>query len=143
MAEVKRRVEDVWCEGGCGTAPPDRAEYVDVYEEDFAARHAYVQHEIARDGFRIVAREFGAEHFEAGPTIVLMHGFPDNMHLYDWVAPSLSETHHVITFDFIGYGLSEVPGRGHDWQVTGLRRGGRLAGERLRRLGRAGRGDTG
>lgn len=122
VAEVKRQMEQVWWEAGCGTEPPDESAYVAAYEEDFAARHDFVQHELQRDGFRIVAREFGAEHREAGPTIVLMHGFPDNLHLYDLVAPTLGETHHALTFDFVGFGLSDIPGPDYEWPVEGLRR---------------------
>jgi pimeloyl-ACP methyl ester carboxylesterase len=43
-----------------------------------------------------------------GPTIVLMHGFPDNHHLYDRVLPFLSGR-RVVTFDFLGWGNSDKP----------------------------------
>lgn len=42
------------------------------------------------------------------PAIVLMHGFPDNHHLYDRVVPYL-EGRHVVTFDFLGWGDSDKP----------------------------------
>jgi pimeloyl-ACP methyl ester carboxylesterase len=43
-----------------------------------------------------------------GPAIVLMHGFPDNHHLYDRVLPYLSDR-RVVTFDFLGWGDSDKP----------------------------------
>ena len=42
------------------------------------------------------------------PAIVLMHGFPDNLHLYDRLVPHLSGR-RVITFDFLGWGGSDKP----------------------------------
>jgi pimeloyl-ACP methyl ester carboxylesterase len=43
-----------------------------------------------------------------GAGILLMHGFPDNHHLYDRVLPYLRDR-HVVTFDFLGWGDSEKP----------------------------------
>ena len=66
-----------------------------VYQETFVRRN---QH-------RIYVREYsGAE-----PTIVLMHGFPDNLHLYDRLIPYLSPPRRVIAFDFLGWGASDKP----------------------------------
>jgi haloalkane dehalogenase len=44
----------------------------------------------------------------AGPAIVLLHGFPDNRHLYDRLVPHLAGR-HVVTFDFLGWGTSDKP----------------------------------
>jgi len=64
----------------------------------------FTQHIVNRDGHRIHAREYpGAE-----PTIVLMHGFPDNLHLYDRLVPHLSPR-RIVTFDFLGWGASDKP----------------------------------
>jgi haloalkane dehalogenase len=35
-----------------------------------------------------------------------MHGFPDNLHLYDRLVPHLSPR-RVVTFDFLGWGASK------------------------------------
>ena len=43
------------------------------------------------------------------PAIVLMHGFPDNLHLYDRLIPYLAPPRHVIRFDFLGWGDSDKP----------------------------------
>src|SRR5882672_2002842 len=50
-----------------------------------------------------------------------MHGFPDNQHLYDRVAPALGGTHQTITFDFVGWGDSTLPPPDHEYTVEGLR----------------------
>jgi pimeloyl-ACP methyl ester carboxylesterase len=43
------------------------------------------------------------------PSIVLMHGFPDNLHLYDRLFPCLSPPRRVVAFDFLGWGGSDKP----------------------------------
>jgi haloalkane dehalogenase len=60
---------------------------------------------VQRDQHRIYVREYAGEK----PPIVLMHGFPDNLHLYDRVLPYLSPARRVVTFDFLGWGASDKP----------------------------------
>jgi pimeloyl-ACP methyl ester carboxylesterase len=43
------------------------------------------------------------------PAIVLMHGFPDDHHLYDRLLPHVLAGRRVITFDFLGWGESDKP----------------------------------
>jgi pimeloyl-ACP methyl ester carboxylesterase len=38
-----------------------------------------------------------------------MHGFPDNLHLYDRLSPYLSPPRRIIAFDFLGWGASDKP----------------------------------
>lgn len=64
---------------------------------------------VPRGQYRIHVRE----HPGAGPTIVLMHGFPDNHHLYDRLVPYLRDR-HVVVFDFLGWGDSDKPA-GYDY----------------------------
>jgi pimeloyl-ACP methyl ester carboxylesterase len=59
---------------------------------------------VERGSHRIHVREQPGEE----PTIVLMHGFPDNHHLYDRLVPYLAER-HVVVFDFLGWGESDKP----------------------------------
>jgi pimeloyl-ACP methyl ester carboxylesterase len=59
---------------------------------------------VQRGPYRIHAREQAGP----GPTIVLMHGFPDNHHLYDRLVPHL-RGRHVVVFDFLGWGESDKP----------------------------------
>jgi haloalkane dehalogenase len=54
---------------------------------------------------RIYVREYEGEE----PAIILMHGFPDNLHLYDRLVPHLSPPRRVVTFDFLGWGASDKP----------------------------------
>jgi pimeloyl-ACP methyl ester carboxylesterase len=60
---------------------------------------------VERDQHRIYAREYAGDE----PAIVLMHGFPDNLHLYDRLIPYLSPPRRVVTFDFLGWGSSDKP----------------------------------
>jgi haloalkane dehalogenase len=62
------------------------------------------EHFVSRGRYRIYAREYEGE----GPAIVLMHGFPDNLHLYDRLVPRLSGR-RVVVFDFLGWGRSDKP----------------------------------
>jgi len=60
---------------------------------------------VQRNGHRIYVRD----HPGAEPPIILMHGFPDNMHLYDRLAPQLVPPRRVVLFDFLGCGESDKP----------------------------------
>lgn len=42
----------------------------------------------------------------SGPPVMLIHGFPMNLHVWDAVAESLSDEFHVITPDLPGFGKS-------------------------------------
>jgi pimeloyl-ACP methyl ester carboxylesterase len=65
----------------------------------------FTEHSVQRNEHRIYARDYpGAE-----PAIVLMHGFPDNLHLYDRLIPYLSPPRRVVAFDFLGWGASDKP----------------------------------
>ncbi len=44
-----------------------------------------------------------------GVPVVLMHGFPDNTHLYDRLLPYLAGRRPVARFDFLGWGRSDKP----------------------------------
>jgi haloalkane dehalogenase len=60
---------------------------------------------VRRGPHRIYAREYPGE----GPPVVLLHGFPDNLHLYDRLLPYLHPARQVVTFDFLGWGASDKP----------------------------------
>ncbi|MFG2053149.1 alpha/beta fold hydrolase [Micromonospora sp. NPDC048930] len=61
---------------------------------------------------RWVPRPGGRIHVEvaagSGPPVVLLHGFPDNLHLYDDLMPHLAGR-SVVRFDFLGWGASDKP----------------------------------
>ena len=60
---------------------------------------------VQRDQHRIYVRD----HPGAEPAIILMHGFPDSVHLYDRLSPYLSPPRRVVLFDFLGWGSSDKP----------------------------------
>src|SRR3974390_1252199 len=66
---------------------------------------AYQETVVRRDQHRIHVRD----HPGAGPPIILMHGFPDNLHLYDRLVPYLSPPRRVVLLDFLGWGSSDKP----------------------------------
>jgi pimeloyl-ACP methyl ester carboxylesterase len=66
----------------------------------------YTERRVARGSHTLYARDYaGAE-----PAFMLMHGFPDNLRIYDALAPLLATGgRRVIAFDFLGYGGSDRP----------------------------------
>jgi haloalkane dehalogenase len=64
----------------------------------------YDEPSVRRDGHRLYVRDYPGEE----PAIVLMHGFPDNLHLYDRLVPHLAPR-RVVVFDFLGWGESDKP----------------------------------
>src|SRR2546430_15570273 len=60
---------------------------------------------VARGPHRIHAELESGE----GVPVVLLHGFPDNLHLYDRLLPHLAGRAPVVRFDFLGWGRSDKP----------------------------------
>ena len=66
----------------------------------------FSEHHIPRGEGRIYARHYAG----SGPAFVLMHGFPDNLHIWDDLIPYLvASGRRVVTFDFLGFGASDKP----------------------------------
>jgi haloalkane dehalogenase len=66
----------------------------------------FTEHRIPRGKGNLYARD----HEGASPAFVLMHGFPDNLHIWDDLVPDLvAAGRRVVTFDFLGYGASDKP----------------------------------
>jgi haloalkane dehalogenase len=76
----------------------------------------YREHMVPRGRYRIYARDYPGEE----PEIVLMHGFPDDLHLYDRLVPHLS-SRWVVVFDFLGWGRSDKP-EGYPYTADNQRR---------------------
>lgn len=74
---------------------------------------AYEERWVRRGDHRIYART----HPGAGPPLLLLHGFPDNLHLYDRLVPYLWPARRVVTFDFLGWGASDKPS-GYPYTAT-------------------------
>jgi haloalkane dehalogenase len=69
----------------------------------------FMEHYVPRGQGRVYAREYQG----SGPAFVLMHGFPDNLHIYDDLVPHLvAAGRRVVTFDFLGFGASDKPAGG-------------------------------
>ena len=65
---------------------------------DMRSARDYREHRVPRGTYHLYAREYPGQE----PAIVLMHGFPDNLHLYDRLVPELAGR-RVVVFDFLGW----------------------------------------
>ncbi|WP_233838539.1 alpha/beta fold hydrolase [Paraburkholderia sp. ZP32-5] len=76
----------------------------------------FEEHRVPRSYHTLYAREYPGE----GPAFVLMHGFPDNLRIYERLGPVLSSLgRRAICFDFLGYGLSDKP-ESYNYTTSGL-----------------------
>ena len=67
----------------------------------------YTEHRVPRGTGSVYARDYAG----AAPAFVLMHGFPDNLHIWDDLVPYLvASGRRVVTFDFLGFGSSDKAG---------------------------------
>jgi pimeloyl-ACP methyl ester carboxylesterase len=70
------------------------------------SKPSFSEHHIPGEQGRVYARDYKG----AGPAFVLMHGFPDNLHIWDDLIPYLlASGRRVVAFDFLGFGASEKP----------------------------------
>jgi haloalkane dehalogenase len=70
------------------------------------SKPSFVEHHVPREQGRVYARDYKG----AGPAFVLMHGFPDNLHIYDDLIPYLvAGGRRIVAFDFLGFGASDKP----------------------------------
>jgi len=83
-----------------------------------SASQPYSEHLVSHQGSNIYVRHYAG----TGPAFVLMHGFPDNLHIYDRLIPALPDR-QVITFDFLGWGASDKP---TDYPYTSKQQEGEL-----------------
>jgi haloalkane dehalogenase len=83
-----------------------------------SASQPYSEHLVSHQGSNIYVRHYAG----TGPAFVMMHGFPDNLHIYDRLIPALPDR-QVITFDFLGWGASEKP---TDYPYTSKQQEGEL-----------------
>jgi haloalkane dehalogenase len=74
----------------------------------------FVQHRVPRSGPHLYMRDYPG----AGPAIVTLHGFPDNLQIYDRLIPILvAAGRRVVAFDFLGFGSSDKPA-GYDYSFA-------------------------
>jgi haloalkane dehalogenase len=73
---------------------------------DNKQKPAFTEHRIPQGQGNVYARDYAG----AAPAFVLMHGFPDNQHIYDELIPYLvAAGRRVVAFDFLGFGSSDKP----------------------------------
>jgi pimeloyl-ACP methyl ester carboxylesterase len=66
-----------------------------------AALPAFTEHRVQHAGGSLYVRDLPG----SGPAFVLLHGFPDNSHIYDDLIPHLAAAgRRTIAFDFLGFG---------------------------------------
>jgi len=58
------------------------------------------------DGVRLAVQEHGDRD---APTVVAVHGYPDDHRVWDGVVVDLAADHHVVTYDVRGAGGSDAP----------------------------------
>ncbi|NQE86754.1 SDR family oxidoreductase [Nocardia terpenica] len=69
---------------------------------------------VRSDGFDLAVYEYGDA---AAPTVVLVHGWPDDHHLWDRVIPLLAGRFHVVAYDTRGHGRSTRTTRTADYRL--------------------------
>src|ERR1700682_5572265 len=68
------------------------------------SKPAFTEHGIPQEQGNLYARDYDG----TGPAFVLMHGFPDNLHIYDDLIPYLTAAgRRVAAFDLLGFGPSD------------------------------------
>ena len=75
-----------------------------------SALPAFTEHRVQRDRGNLYVRDFPG----SGPAFVVLHGFPDNSHIYDDLIPHLSAAgRRTIAIDFLGFCASDKPDGAH------------------------------
>src|SRR3981189_2440253 len=70
------------------------------------SKPAFTEHRVPQEQGKLYARDYDG----TGPAFVLMHGFPDNLRIYDDLIPYLTAAgRRVVAFDFLGFGASDKP----------------------------------
>ena len=69
------------------------------------------------DGVRLAVQEHGDP---ANPTLVAIHGYPDNHSIWDGLVPMLTDRFHVVTYDVRGAGDSDRPAARSAYRIEQL-----------------------
>lgn len=76
-----------------------------------------IEQKVASAGVHLSVRSSG--HLD-GPTIIFVHGFPDNQTVWDRVVPLLEPHFHIVTYDVRGSGNSSAPESRKDYVMGRL-----------------------
>ncbi len=71
----------------------------------------------ASDGIDLAVTEYGVH---GAPTVVCVHGYPDNSSVWDALARGLAATYHVVVYDVRGTGASGKPIRREAYRLDQL-----------------------
>src|ERR1700688_4648329 len=70
------------------------------------SKPVFSEHHVSRGQGSLYVRDYDG----TGPAFVLMHGFPDNLRIYDDLIPYLTAAgRRIVAFDFLGFGASDKP----------------------------------
>ncbi|MFN8529265.1 MAG: alpha/beta hydrolase [Anaerolineae bacterium] len=70
--------------------------------------------DIHANGLRFHLLDWGTE---GQPPLFLIHGLGSTLHMFDLIAPELSQRFHVFAVDQRGHGLSDKPDDGYDFET--------------------------
>ncbi len=73
---------------------------------------------VIRDGINLATRRRGNPN---GPTVLFVHGYPDNGEVWDAVAGALGDDYQLITYDVRGAGASSSPRARRAYRLEALR----------------------
>jgi len=88
-------------------------------------------HFITVDGVRLHYVEDGPKNL---PTLLLLHGSPDNIFTWRGIMPSLEQHYHVVAPDLVGFGLSGHPDIHYTWAAETHYLSDFIAAKHLRHL---------
>src|SRR5579872_4458874 len=84
--------------------PPQPPRSQIMTDSQDAAFPAFIEHRVRRGRGSLYVRDFPG----SGPAFVVLHGFPDNSHIYDELVPHLvSAGRRTVAMDFLGFGASD------------------------------------
>lgn len=75
---------------------------------------------VPAQGAELAVYEYGPDPGPDVPTLLLVHGYPDDHHVYLPLIDQLSGTHHIITYDTRNAGLSSVTEHPGDFSLPAL-----------------------
>src|SRR5260370_2463120 len=75
-------------------------------DDHMDSKPSFAEHYVPREQGRVYARGYKG----AGPAFVLMHGFPDNLHIWDDLIPYLEASgRRLVASGFLGFRASNMP----------------------------------
>jgi len=69
---------------------------------------------VARDGVKLAVRDFGG----SGRDLLLVHGLASTSHIFDLMAPMLTDDFRVVAYDQRGHGKSSKPSSGYGFEAV-------------------------